>query len=199
MRTRATYDEKTEEFVVHTPDFEAAKCWVGNLGKTCTHSIVYAQMYTPDGAHHGLNAFLVPIRDPKTLLAYPGVKAGDLGEKLGLHGVDNGFVMFTNYRIPRENLLSKTGDITKEGKFVSPIKDPRKRLGASLGALSGGRVGICGIAAAYFTKAITIAIRYSGSRKQFGPDDKGEEFPVLEYQAQVGLKNIFYFCSKSAF
>lgn len=33
MRTRATYDSKTEEFILHTPDFEAAKCWVGNLGK----------------------------------------------------------------------------------------------------------------------------------------------------------------------
>lgn len=34
MRTRATYDLKTKEFILHTPDFEAAKCWVGNLGKT---------------------------------------------------------------------------------------------------------------------------------------------------------------------
>lgn len=33
MRTIATFDEKTQEFILHTPDFEAAKCWVGNLGK----------------------------------------------------------------------------------------------------------------------------------------------------------------------
>lgn len=33
MRTTATYDPRTKEFIINTPDFEAAKCWVGNLGK----------------------------------------------------------------------------------------------------------------------------------------------------------------------
>lgn len=32
MRTTATFDVKTQEFILNTPDFEAAKCWVGNLG-----------------------------------------------------------------------------------------------------------------------------------------------------------------------
>lgn len=33
MRTTATYDPQTEEFILHSPDFEAAKCWIGNLGE----------------------------------------------------------------------------------------------------------------------------------------------------------------------
>lgn len=32
--------------------------------------------------------------------------------------------------------------------------------------------------------AITIAIRYSASRTQFGPEDSDIEYPVLEYQSQ---------------
>lgn len=34
MRTTSTYDTKTNEFVINTPDFEAAKCWIGNLGES---------------------------------------------------------------------------------------------------------------------------------------------------------------------
>lgn len=32
MRTTATFDVNTQEFILNTPDFEAAKCWVGNMG-----------------------------------------------------------------------------------------------------------------------------------------------------------------------
>lgn len=111
-----------------------------------------------------------------------GVTVGDLGEKVGLNGVDNGFVMFHNYRIPRENLLDRMGDVTVDGEYVPVVKDPSKRFGASLGVLSMGRVNITNITANYLAAAVTIALRYCSVRKQFGPTD-GEEQPVIEYQA----------------
>nr|XP_026251116.1 peroxisomal acyl-coenzyme A oxidase 3 isoform X2 [Urocitellus parryii] len=183
IRTTAHYDPATQEFVIHSPDFEAAKFWVGNMGKTATHAVVFAQLYTPGGQCHGLHSFVVQIRDPKTLLPMPGVMVGDIGKKLGQNGLDNGFAMFHKVRISREDLLNRTGDVTSEGTYVTPFKDTRQRFGASLGSLSSGRVSIIGMSVVNLKLAVSIALRFSATRCQFGPTEE-EEVPVLEYQLQ---------------
>lgn len=41
-----------------------------------------------------------------------------------------------------------------------------------------------GLSNCYLISAISIALRYSASRKQFRDDDSIDELPVLEYQSQ---------------
>lgn len=165
IRTTATYDKDAKEYIINTPDFEAAKCWVGNLGKCASTALVFALLYTPDGVNHGLHGFLVPIRDPYTLKPYPGIIVGDIGEKIGLNGIDNGFIMFDNYRITKDLLLNRTGDVTDDGVYESVFSEPGKILGAALESLSAGRIGIMHESSNTVAHAVVIAVRYAADRK----------------------------------
>lgn len=99
------------------------------LGKTATYATVFSQLIAADGQNHGLHGFIVPIRDPKTLQPLTGVTVGDMGEKAGLNGIDNGFLIFNFYRIPKENLLNKTGDVDIDGNYQTSFKNPQQILG----------------------------------------------------------------------
>ncbi|KOB75216.1 Peroxisomal acyl-CoA oxidase, partial [Operophtera brumata] len=87
--------------------------------------------------------------------------------------------MFNQYRIPRENLLNRTADVTADGAYESSFSDPSKILGAALENLSAGRIGIMQESCHSISSAVAIAVRYAATRAQFGERD--EETPLIEY------------------
>ena len=116
LETTATYDLATEEFCIHTPTIKAAKFWPGNLGVQATHAVVFARCISLE-TDYGVQPFIVQVRDLDTHEPMPGVEVGEIGTKLGYNSVDNGYLKFDSYRVPRKALLSRFMNITKTGDF----------------------------------------------------------------------------------
>lgn len=179
LETTATYDASTKEFVIHSPTVSSIKFWPGGLGKLSNHAVVQAQLYIGD-KHYGLQTFIVKIRDDEHIPC-EGLHVGDIGSKFGFNSEDNGFIKFTNYRIPRENLLSKYVQVSEDGKFTSASENAIK-LG--YGNMLYLRLKIFFGRSIQFSRLATIGIRYSIIRRQFKDAETGEERQILDYQTQ---------------
>ncbi|MDF2574585.1 MAG: acyl-CoA dehydrogenase [Agromyces sp.] len=178
--TTATYDESTQEFVIHTPFRGAWKDYLGNAALHGVAAVVFAQLITK-GVNHGVHAFYVPIRDVEGRFL-PGIGGEDDGLKGGLNGIDNGRLHFTDVRVPRENLLNRYGDVAADGTYSSPISSPGRRFFTMLGTLVQGRVSLDGAATTAAAMALTIAITYGNQRRQFNAASDTDEEVLLDYQ-----------------
>ncbi|SDA01441.1 BZ3500_MvSof-1268-A1-R1_Chr10-1g02669 [Microbotryum saponariae] len=175
LETTATFDETTDEFVIHTPSVSATKWWIGGAAQTATHCAVFAQLVIK-GKMHGVKTFITPLRNPKTFALLPGVAIGDIGKKMGRDGIDNGWIQFTNVRIPRHYMLMKHTQVTRDGSVQEP---PLAAL--TYGALLQGRTAMVADAANVSKKALVIAIRYAIVRRQFKSGNRDVETQIIDY------------------
>ncbi|KAL0409356.1 UNVERIFIED_CONTAM: Peroxisomal acyl-coenzyme A oxidase 1 [Sesamum radiatum] len=115
LETTATFDPRTDEFVIHSPTLTSSKWWPGGLGKVSTHAVVFARLIT-DGKDHGVHGFIVQLRSLEDHTPLPGITVGDIGTKFGngaYNTMDNGLLRFDHVRIPRNQMLmSKDYGIT---------------------------------------------------------------------------------------
>jgi acyl-CoA oxidase len=179
IRTTATYDVATQEFVIHTPNPDARKEFIGNAYRYARIAVVFARLIV-GGTDHGVHALVVPVRDGAGRLA-DGVSIEDCGEKLGLNGVDNGRITFDHLRVPRDALLDRYAQVSPEGEYTSSIDNAGQRFFTTIGILIAGRVSVAGASISAAKKALTIAIRYALQRRQFGPP-RGDEELLLDYR-----------------
>lgn len=178
LGTVATYDVGTREFVITTPDDNARKDYIGSAARHARMAVVFAQLEI-GGASEGVHAFLVPIRDEDGAVL-PGVRTEDDGAKIGLNGVDNGRIWFDGVRVPRTALLNRYADVSESGVYESPIENVSRRFFTMLGTLVQGRVSVGGAGINASKVALTVALRYANTRRQFGDGD-GPELLLLDY------------------
>lgn len=175
IETTATFDEKTQEFILNTPSLTATKWWIGGVADVATHTILFARLIVK-GEDHGIQMFVVQLRDMETHKVLPNISIGDCGEKMGRHGVPNGWIQFSSHRIPRDQLLARFVQVSPEG-----VVTKRGTAQQAYSALIGGRVIMAGRAANTLAHMLTIAIRYSAVRRQFALAPGEPQIPILDY------------------
>lgn len=174
LQTTATLDLSTDEFIINTPHVGATKWWIGGAAHSATHTVVYARLIVKN-KDYGVKTFVVPLRDSNHDL-YPGIAIGDIGEKMGRDGIDNGWIQFSSVRIPRQYMLSKFTKVDANGNVAEP---PLEQL--SYGALLGGRVTMVTDSFRTGSRFVTIALRYAVGRRQFTVKGEKMENQLINY------------------
>lgn len=168
ISTEAIYDHATRSFVLNTPDEGARKAFIGNAAVHGEMMVVFAQLkMSKDGESQGVHAFMVPIRD-KQGNTLPGVTIEDCGHKVGLNGVDNGYLEFKDIKLPYDALLDRFASIDEDGKYQSDTAKKSARFFKMIGTLVTGRVFVSMVSLSGAKNALASAIDFAESRKVFG-------------------------------
>lgn len=142
QQTKAVFDEATNEWVLN-----GSKVFITN-GKEADVYVIIA--VTGKVEKHGkmmkeISAFIVEK-------GTPGFTFGTKEKKMGIRGSATYELIFTDCRIPKENLLGQKG----------------KGFNIAMHTLDGGRIGIAAQALGLAEGALETTIKYVKERKQFG-------------------------------
>ncbi|XP_073206996.1 peroxisomal acyl-coenzyme A oxidase 2 isoform X3 [Lepidochelys kempii] len=179
LETTAVFDISTQEFTLNTPKISAMKWWPGDLGRSATHAVVFAQLYIK-GKCYGLHAFILQIRSLCDHSPVPGVIVGDIGPKMNFEHIDNGYLMLQNINIPRENMLSRFSQVLPDGTYVKQGSDKINYLTMIVTRVQMLWTEVIPM----LLRACTIAIRYSVVRRQSKLNPSDPEAKILDYQTQ---------------
>ena len=137
MRTTAVLDESGECYVLN-----GAKNFITH-GRSGDVAVVIARTGEV-GDSHGMTAFIIER-------GTPGFEGGRKEDKLGMRASETTELIFTDCRVPVENVIGKVGD-----GFVQSLK-----------VLDGGRISIAALSLGIAQGAFEAALQYSQERHQF--------------------------------
>lgn len=98
-----------------------------------------------------------------------------------MQGIDNGWIKFEKYCIPKESLLNKFADICPDGGYSSKIASKSKLMAIQFGSLSGGRIAIAQVSNDCALVYAGATLRYWAVRKQFKNSKAKQETRLLDY------------------
>jgi alkylation response protein AidB-like acyl-CoA dehydrogenase len=129
------------------------------------HLYIVFAVTDPKRGAKGLSAFIVEK-------GTPGLRFGQIEEKIGMRGSAITDVIFENCRVPRENRLGRKG----EGWMIA------------MNTLHWSRVALGALAVGIAKGALDFTIRYANERKQFGKtiaSFQGIQFMIADMATQI--------------
>nr|WP_250887178.1 MULTISPECIES: acyl-CoA dehydrogenase family protein [unclassified Rhodanobacter] len=137
MHTRATRNANGDWVI------NGKKSWITS-GPVARYIVLFA-ISTPGIGAKGVSAFIVDTQ-------LPGFHAGKTEPKLGIRASATCEIEFTDYVLPKENLLGEEG----------------KGFSIAMGVLDAGRIGIASQAVGIARAAYEATLQWSRDRKAFG-------------------------------
>ena len=174
IRTRATYDSRTDEWVIN-----GQKAWATNGGIADIHVVVAT--VDPSLGTKGQAAFVVPKSEVR------GLEQGTKLRKHGLRASHTADVFFDNVRIPASNVL---GGKEKLDERLARARSAEGRQGrnASMATFEMTRHIVGAQAIGIARAAYEVALDYAKSREQFGRpiiDNQGIAFKLADMAMEI--------------
>jgi acyl-CoA dehydrogenase len=172
IRTRAVYDEASDEWVLN-----GVKTWATNGGIAAVHVVVAS--VDPSLGARGQASFIVP---PGT----PGLSMGQKFKKHGIRASHTAEVVLDDVRVPGRCLV---GGKDKLDERLARIREG-KRGGeqAAMKTFEASRPGVAAMAVGVARAAMEYATEYATTRVQFGRpigQNQGVAFQLADMRATV--------------
>jgi len=172
IRTRAVYDEASDEWVLN-----GVKTWATNGGIANVHVVVAS--VDPSLGTRGQTSFIVP---PGT----PGLSQGQKFRKHGIRASHTAEVVLDDVRVPGRCLV---GGREKLEERLARVREG-KRAGeqAAMKTFEASRPGVAAMAVGVARAAVEYATEYATTRVQFGRpigQNQGVAFQLADMRAAV--------------
>ncbi|MEW1859814.1 acyl-CoA dehydrogenase family protein [Streptomyces sp. NBC_00669] len=178
MRTRAVYDQATDEWVLN-----GTKTWATNGGIANVHVVV--AVVDPELGTKGHASFIVP---PGT----PGLSQGQKFKKHGIRASHTAEVVLEDVRVPGDCLLGgkeKLDERLARARQRAKSGDGAERVkNAAMATFEASRPAVGAMAVGTARAAYDYALEYAKTREQFGRpiiDNQGVAFQLADMRTQI--------------
>ena len=172
LRTRAVYDEATDEWVLN-----GTKTWITNGGIANLHVVVAS--VDPALAGRGQASFVIPE-------GTAGIRMGQKFQKMGIRASHTAEVVLEDCRIPGSCLL---GGKDKLDERLARVREGKKSKGqAAMATFESTRPGVGAQAVGIARAAYEYSLDYAKERQQFGRaiiENQGIAFKLADMKTHL--------------